>query len=71
MAPDVPQSHDLAFNFLDWICGCVLIYGMLFGIGKLILQEVSIGLVFILAGLAAGAVIYWDLSRRGWKSVME
>ena len=22
-------------------------------------------------GIAAGAVIYWDLSRRGWASVMD
>jgi solute:Na+ symporter, SSS family len=71
LAPEVPPSRDLAYSFLDWICGCVLIYGMLFGIGKLILQETALGLLFVSAGLAAGAVIYWDLSRRGWKTVLE
>ena len=71
LAPDVPASKDLAYNILDWICGCVLIYGVLFGVGKIILKETGIGLVFVAAGLAAGAVIYWDLTRRGWQTVME
>ena len=71
LAPEVPRSHDLSYNFLDWICGCVMIYGMLFGVGKLILKETAAGAIFIGCGLAAGAVIYWDLSRRGWKTVLE
>ena len=44
---------------------------MLFGVGKLILKDTTIGAIFVAAGLAAGAVIYWDLSRRGWKTVLE
>jgi solute:Na+ symporter, SSS family len=71
LAPEVPPSRDLVYSFLDWICGCVLIYGMLFGVGKLILKETGLGLLFVTAGLVAGAVIYWDLSRRGWKTVLE
>lgn len=71
LAPEVPVSRDARYNFLDWICGCILIYGVLFGTGKLIFKETAIGLGFLLAGLAAGAIIYWDLSRRGWRSVME
>jgi solute:Na+ symporter, SSS family len=71
MAPDVPPSQDLAYNLLDWLAGCVLIYGALFGIGKIILKDYGLGFLFLGIGLAAGAVIYWDLSRRGWKSVLD
>ena len=70
-APDVPPSRDLRYSFMDWICGCIMIYGMLFGAGKVILQEYGIGFLFLAVGLAAGAVIYWDLSRRGWSSVLD
>ena len=70
-APDVPPTRDMAYNILDWISGCVLIYGSLFGIGKIILKDYGTGIVFLAVGLAAGAVIYWDLSRRGWSSVLE
>jgi SSS family solute:Na+ symporter len=69
--PDVPPARDAIYNFVDWIAGCVLIYGALFGIGKIILQEYVLGSVFLAVGLAAGAVIYWDLSRRGWSSVLD
>ncbi len=71
MAPDVKVSRDGWYNFLDWICGAVLIYGWLFGAGKLLFGEVVLGVAMIAAGTAAGAVIYWDLSRRGWSSVAE
>lgn len=71
LAPDVRPSSDLAWNLLDWLCGCVLVYGSLFGIGKVILKEYGTGLMFILAALLAGGVIIKDLSRRGWSSVME
>ena len=49
----------------------MLIYGVLFGVGKLLLQETALGLALLSVGLAAGAVIYWDLSRRGWSSVVD
>jgi len=70
-APDVVPSRDLKYNFLDWICGCVMIYGSLFGVGKIILKETALGVAFLAAAAAAGAVIYRDFSRRGWKSVID
>ncbi len=71
LAPEVPVSHDLGWNLVDWLAGCALIYGALFGIGKIILNEVSEGILFLAAAVVAGAFIYWDLNRRGWASVME
>jgi hypothetical protein len=71
LAPEVKTSGDLAWNLLDWLCGCALVYGALFGIGKIILKEYGSGLLFIAIALAAGGVIIRDLSRRGWSSVME
>jgi solute:Na+ symporter, SSS family len=71
LAPDVRVSSDLGWNLLDWLCGCALIYGALFGIGKIILKDYETGLGFIAVAVVAAAVIYWDLSRRGWSSVME
>ena len=71
LAPEIPPTRDMAYNLLDWVSGCVMIYGLLFGIGKIVLEEFSTGLIFLAVGLAAGAVIYWDLSRRGWKSITD
>jgi len=71
LAPGVPVSHDLGWNLADWLSGCALVYGALFGIGKIILNDPATGAFFLAIAAAAGAFIYWDLNRRGWSSVME
>ena len=70
-APDVPTKSNTACNLLDWFCGCVLVYMTLFGIGKIILGWWAVGFVFLILAAIAGWVIYWDLNRRGWKTVLE
>jgi SSS family solute:Na+ symporter len=71
LAPEIRSSNNGWWSALDWISGCALIYGVLFGTGKLLLGEWTIGLSLLGIGLAGGAVIWWDLSRRGWSSVVE
>jgi solute:Na+ symporter, SSS family len=71
LAPDVRPRQDGLANLLDWICGCLLIYGVLFGVGKVLLKETGLGLAMIAVGMLAGVIIYWDLSRRGWSSVVD
>jgi Na+/proline symporter len=61
-------SGTLSAQFANWILGCALIYGSLFGIGKLIFKEWAIGSLYLLVALAAGALISWNLSRVGWQS---
>ncbi|MGH9558169.1 MAG: sodium:solute symporter family protein, partial [Bryobacteraceae bacterium] len=64
MAPEVKSAGGGWYDALDWICGCVLIYGLLFGSGKIILGEIGVGIGMMAVGIAAGAVIWIDLSRR-------
>ena len=71
LATDVPASRNLRYDLFDWIAGCALIYGALFGAGKVILKEYVAGGAFLVVALAAGWYIYLDLSRRGWKTVVE
>ncbi len=71
LAPEVKPVSDLGRNAMDWVAGLVLIYGVLFGTGKILLHETGLGVVLLACGLAGGAVIYFDLSRRGWSAVIE
>jgi len=48
-----------------------MIYGFLFGAGKIIFGQVLMGIGFIVAGLIFGAIIYADLSKRGWESIVK
>ncbi len=68
-ATDVKPSRDAIFNLVDWICGVLMIYAFLFGTGKVLFGAWPAGLAFWAAGLAFGGVIYFDLNRRGWKTV--
>ena len=71
LAPEVRPAGDTASNLLCWVSGCVFIYGALFGVGKLLFGHTGLGLGILCVSAAAGAVIYRDLSRRGWASAIE
>jgi hypothetical protein len=49
----------------------MLVYGALFGTGKLILHEVKEGVILLLVAVAGLGIIYRDLSRRGWSAVVD
>ncbi len=70
-AADIVPRKDGLFNLIDWLCGVAMIYGFLFGAGKIIFGQVQLGIGFIAAGLIFGAIIYADLNKRGWKTVVE
>lgn len=71
LVPDVAGDTGYGKLFVDWIAGIVLVYSMLFGLGKLILAQATEGAAFIALGLCAAGVIYLDLSRRGFKKLVE
>src|SRR6185437_8750462 len=54
---------NLSLQFLNWILGVALIYGSLFGIGKLIFKEWGLGLLYLLIAIMAGVLISRNLSR--------
>jgi Na+/proline symporter len=70
-APEVQPSRDGLANLLCWAAGCMLIYGVLFGTGKLLLHELLPGLALLAMGAVGLAIIYRDLSRRGWHAVAD
>jgi Na+/proline symporter len=71
LAPEVTPTSDGLSNLLCWLGGCMLIYGTLFGVGKLILQETLPGLVLLGVAAVGMIIIYRDLSRRGWSAVVD
>ena len=63
---DLSASHAqgrLYLQFLNWILGVALIYGTLFGIGKLIFKEWVAGFAFLLVAIVAGILISRNLSQ--------
>lgn len=71
LAPEVRPVQDGWANFTCWIAGCALIYGALFGVGKVLLGDLGNGGLMLGISAASGAFLYWNLSRRGWGSVVQ
>lgn len=46
-----------------------MIYGFLFGAGKIMFGETLLDVVFLLGGFLFARVIYADLSKRGWETI--
>jgi Na+/proline symporter len=69
LAPEVPPSRDGRYNVMDWVLGCLMVYMTLFGIGKLLLGSVGLGILFLAVAVTSGYAIYWDFSKRGWETL--
>ena len=69
--PDVVGDSGFGRLFVDWICGVVLVYSVLFGIGKVIFAEWLSAAIFLAIGIAAGCVIWRDLKRQGFSDREE
>jgi len=63
-APEVKADADGMLNLLDWALGCVFIFLSLFGIGKLVLLDFGIGLLYLAGAAVAVSIIFFDLRRR-------
>ena len=69
LVPEMPEVRDLASNTFNWVMGTILVYGCLFGIGKLIFGQWISGALMLIVAAVAGYLIFWDLSRRGWETL--
>jgi Na+/proline symporter len=69
LAPELPEVKDVAGNAFNWLMGVILVYGCLFGIGKLVFQQWGQGFLLLAIAAVAGYLIFWDLSRRGWETL--
>jgi len=54
---------------VDWIAGTILVYAMQFGIGQTVLGAYTPASVCFAVAALAIAIIWRDLSRRGWRVV--
>ena len=64
LSPDVKPARDGLSNLFDWIAGCVLIYGILFGTGKLLLHETGIGFALIMRACRRRSDLLGSIEKR-------
>ncbi len=61
--PEVKPDSGYSHLFVDWLCGVVLVYAALFGIGKIIFAEWLAGAIYLTTGAVAAFIIYRDLRK--------
>ncbi len=71
LVPEVQGDTQYRGLFFNWILGVILIYMMLFGVGNIILQEYLVGTACIVIGTVAALLIYRDLSKRGFGTLVR
>ncbi|MFY9780575.1 MAG: hypothetical protein WAJ85_08700, partial [Candidatus Baltobacteraceae bacterium] len=60
-----PGAEPLGVNAVDWVAGCGLVYGTLFGIGKLVLGDTGQGFAYLAGAALCGGAIAFNLTRAG------
>ncbi len=51
----------------DWLAGCAVVYGVLFGVGTVLFESVLASLGYFAVAILAGVFLYRDIARRGWE----
>lgn len=57
--------------FINWISGVILVYSTLFGIGKLIFGDYGSAVLYFSLTIVVILIIYRNLSKIGWESVIN
>jgi SSS family solute:Na+ symporter len=66
--PGVRPDSGYGRLLVDWLAGVVLVYAVLFGIGKILLGSPGEGALFLAVGGAAGALLVVHISKYGWSA---
>jgi Na+/proline symporter len=56
-------GESLGITILDWIAGCGLVYATLFGIGKIVLGNIGLGIVYLAIATICGTIIAINVIR--------
>ncbi|MBI4547012.1 MAG: Na+:solute symporter [Ignavibacteriae bacterium] len=59
--PHVKQDSGYGKLIIDWIAGILLVYNVLFGLGKLILGDMQTAVMFFAIAAAATSILYYHL----------
>ncbi len=69
--PDVKSDTGFLSMFINWVFGVILVYSILFGTGKLIFGDTFTSMWYFIAAIVSVGVIYFNLSKTGWRTVIR
>ncbi len=69
LLPETKQNNYFGRTLVNWIMGIILVYASLFGVGNIIFADFLTGIIILLIGAGAAAVIYFNLKVQGFKTL--
>lgn len=69
--PEVESDSGFLKLFINWIIGVILVYSILFGTGKLLLNDYTGFIIYILIAVISIVILYLNISKIGWKKLAE
>jgi Na+/proline symporter len=69
--PEVQGDSGFLRLSLDWFMGVLMVYSVLYGLGRVLFADYFSGILALAIGLACGLGIYLDLQNRGFETVAE
>jgi SSS family solute:Na+ symporter len=69
--PEVESDSGFFKLFINWLIGVILVYSILFGTGKLILGDFMGFIIYLVVASIAVSIIYINLSKIGWKTLVK
>jgi SSS family solute:Na+ symporter len=69
LLPETKQNNYFGRTLVNWIMGIILVYASLFGIGNIIFADFLTGIIILVIGGIAAAVIYFNLKVQGFKTL--
>jgi Na+/proline symporter len=67
LTPEVKADSGFGRLFVNWLCGVVLVYSFLFGIGNIIFTDYLWGSISIGVGIVASLVINFNMNKEKYK----
>jgi SSS family solute:Na+ symporter len=69
--PEIESDSGFFKLFINWLFGVILVYSFLFGTGKLIFGEYGAFIMYLVIAIVSITVIYFNLSKIGWKTLVK
>ena len=69
--PEVESDSGFLKMFINWLIGVILVYSILFGTGKLILGDYLGFVIYLVVASSSFLIIYVNLSKTGWKTLVK
>ena len=69
--PDIKSDTGFGRMIINWLLGVVMVYSALFGVGRIIFADFFIGFIFVAVAVISAFIIYINLKKVGFHTLIN